>query len=101
MVPRGALASVHHVKMHRNASQASVHHVKKHTNAPQKNWTICKNTIDMEHGTFRGAGLHVKTRYKWKTAYCTWAYLCSETSLFDDFNTQTVKSIVKNDKKTA
>jgi hypothetical protein len=73
----------------------------KHTNAPQGSWIICKNTIDMEHGTFRGAGLHVKTRYKWKTAYCTSAYLCSETSLFDDFNTKTFKSIVKNDKQTA
>ena len=30
----------------------------------------------------------------------TSAYLCSETSLFDDFNAKTFKSIVKNVKKT-
>jgi hypothetical protein len=72
----------------------------KHTNAPQGSWITCKNTIEMENGTFRGAGLRVKTRYKWKTDNCSSAYLCSETSLFDDFNTKTFQSIVKNVKKT-
>jgi hypothetical protein len=71
-----------------------------HTNAPQGSWITCKNTIEIENGTFRGAELHVKTRYKWKTANLITAYLCSETSLFDDSNTKTFQSIVKNVKKT-
>ena len=67
----------------------------KHTNGPQGSWIICKNTIDMKHGTFRGAVLHVKTRQKWKVCLVTSAYLCSEASLFDEFDTKTFKSIVK------
>ena len=33
----------------------------KHTNDPQGSGITYKNTIEMEHGTFREAGLYVKT----------------------------------------
>ena len=72
----------------------------KHTNGPHRSWNICRNTIEMERGTFRGAGLHVKRGYKWKTGNMPSAYLCSETSLFDDFNTNTFESIMKYVKET-
>ena len=55
----------------------------------------------MENVTFREAELHVKTRYKWKTANCTSAYLCSETSLFDDFNTKTLQKYRKKRQKNS
>ena len=45
--------------------QGSGIHVKthtKHTNGPQGTRITCKDTIEIKHGTFRGAGLHVKTQ---------------------------------------
>ena len=53
-----------HVKMHTNdpeeGGRINVKMHTKHTNAHQGSWIICKNTIEMENGTVRGAGLHVK-----------------------------------------
>ena len=61
------------------------------TNGLHGSWIIGKNTITMEHESFRGAGLHVKKRYKWKPCIVLLAYLCFETSLFDDFEAKTFK----------
>ena len=71
----------------------------KHTNGLQGTGITIKNTIEMEHGTFRGTGSHVKTKYKWKTGHLNSAYLSIKTSLFDDFGTKTFKSIVTHVKK--
>ena len=64
MVPSGIQVGGFQVKLHTNdleeAGLTKMH--TKHTNAPQKTWIIYKNTIDMENGTVREAGLHVKTR---------------------------------------